>query len=115
MLKEIRNQPEHIRVLFMWLSVFIVFSLIVFIWFQGFEQKITALLEKPQEAGVANQESPLSVMARSFGDLKALILDLFGLAVGFKKEAEIKSNLENRFGTKIEPRLLPVSEDKSND
>lgn len=99
------------RALFMWLSVFIVFSLVVFIWFQGFEQKIFALINQPEEKNeVVNQGSPLSVMVQSLGDLKATILDLFGLAVGSKKEAEIKSNLENRFGVKVEPNLLPLSE-----
>ena len=110
MLKEIREQPEYIRTIFMWLSVFIVFSLIVFVWFQGFERKISTLISQPGQEEAARQESPLSVIAGGLGDLKATVLDLFGLAVGSKKEEEIKNNLENRFGTKIEPNLLPVSE-----
>ena len=109
MLKEIRQQPERIRALFMWLSVFIVFSLVIFIWLQGFQQKLTLLLN-PSESEKAKQESPFRVVGESFNDLRATILDLFGLASGTKKETEIKSNLEDRFGVKIEPRLLPISE-----
>ena len=111
MLKEIRQQPEHIRAIFMWLSVFIVFSLVVFVWFRGFERKISLLINEPEkESGMAEQRSPASVITGSFRDLRATIIDLFGLAAGSKKEVEVKNNFEDRFGEKIEPNLLPVSE-----
>lgn len=93
----------------MWLSVFIVFSLVVFVWFQGFQQKLTFLLDPLKESEMAEEMSPFVVIGSSFNDLKATILDLFGLASGTKKETEVKSNLEYRFGT-IEPKLLPLSE-----
>lgn len=112
MLKEIRNQPEHIRALFMWLSVFIVFSLVVFVWFNSFQQKLTLLLNPQDQVAAAEEESPFAVITKSLNDLKATIFDLFGLASGMKKELEVKNNLEDRFGVKIEPRLLPLSEDK---
>lgn len=110
MLKEIRRQPEHIRALFMWLSVFIVFSLVIFVWLQGFQQKLTLLLNPSNESETAKQESPFAVVGESFNDLRATILDLFGLVSGTKNEKEIKNNLEDRFGAKIEPKLLPLSE-----
>lgn len=100
----------------MWLSVFIVFSLIIFVWVQSFQQKLTFLLNPPQEnAAMAKQESPFAVIGKSFNDLRATILDLFGLAAGTKKEVEVKNSLEERFGVRVEPRLLPLSEDKSDD
>lgn len=110
MLKEIRNQPEHIRALFMWLSVFIVFSLVIFVWANSFQQKLALLLNPEEKTETAKQESPLAVISGGLNDLRATIVDLFGLASGRKNELEIKSNLEDRFGSKIEPNLLPVSE-----
>ncbi len=93
----------------MWLSVFIVFSLVVFIWIQSFQQKLTFLINPGQErAGAGEQESPLSVIGGSFNDLKAAISDLFGLTRGPEKQSqESTDNLES---SDIKPRLLPVSE-----
>ena len=110
MLKEIRKQPEHIRAIFMWLSVFIVFSLVVFVWLNSFQQKLTLLLGSEKEEKTTEQESPLAAIGHGLGDLKAEIGDLFGLTSGTKEQKEVIENIEERLGTKIEPRLLPVSE-----
>ena len=110
MLKEIRRQPEHIRALFMWLSVFIVFSLVIFIWANSFQQKLVLLLNPPEEEVLAEEESPFAVIAKSATDLKATILDLFGLVRGTRNETEVINSLEERF--EIGPNLLPLSEDK---
>jgi len=108
MLKEIRKQPEHIRALFMWLSVFIVFSLVIFVWANSFQQKLVLLLDSKEKTETAKQESPLAVIAGGFNDLRATIIDLFGLASGGKNQAEVIDNLEKRF--KVEPKLLPLSD-----
>lgn len=92
----------------MWLSVFIVFSLVIFVWFQGFEQKLTFLLNPSQAPEMAEQESPFTTIGKSFNDLRATIFDLFGLVAGTK--VEVINNLEDKAGEKIEPRLLPLSE-----
>ena len=111
MLKEIRQQPDHIRAVFMWLSVFIVFSLVLFVWLQGFQQKLALMLDPSLEgSAVADAGSPFAVIGDSFDDLGATIGDLFGLTVGTRNESDIRNNLEDRFGPKIEPRLLPVSD-----
>ena len=94
----------------MWLSVFIVFSLVVFVWFNSFQQKLTFLLNPEKEEKTAEQESPLAVIGHGLGDFKAVLGDLFGLASGTKEQKEVIENIEERLGTKIEPRLLPVSE-----
>lgn len=112
MLKEIREQPEHIRAIFMWLSVFIVFSLVIFVWANSFQQKLALLLNSPEEEKVlAEEESPFVVIGKSLNDLKATILDLFGLVNGARNETEVINNLERRF--EVEPNLLPLSEDKN--
>ena len=94
----------------MWLSVFIVFSLVIFVWLQGFQQKLVVLLDPSKESEIAKEESPFAVIGKSFDDLRATILDLFGLASGRKNEEEVKTNLEERSEIKIQPRLLPLSE-----
>ncbi|MBI2057876.1 MAG: hypothetical protein HYT63_02745 [Candidatus Yanofskybacteria bacterium] len=43
-LKEIRNQPEHIRHIFMWLCVVTSFSLVVMVWFKSTQSKFVAML-----------------------------------------------------------------------
>ncbi len=93
----------------MWLSVFIVFSLVVFVWFRSFERRLAYLVNSDQTAAArVNQESPFSIMRIGFSDLRATILDLFGLAKGIKDQTEILDNLDKRF--RVEPRLLPVAE-----
>ena len=109
MLNEIRRQPPHIRAIFMWLSVFIVFSLVIFIWLQGFQQRLTFLLNPSKESEMAEEVSPLATIGKSFNDLRATIFDLFGLVAGTKSNIEIKNSLENKTGGKIVPRLLPLS------
>ena len=65
--KEIKQQPEHIREIFMWLSVFIIFSLIGFVWFKSFQEKMIVLLnpelmpEEEQEP-FANALAPFVVL-----------------------------------------------------
>lgn len=111
MLDEIKKQPDHIRSIFMWLSVFIVFSLVVFVWLQAFQQKLALLLNPSlEDSAIAGAGSPFAVIGGSFSDLGATISDLFGLTIGIRSEKDVKDNLEDRFGSKIEPRLLPVSE-----
>ena len=99
----------------MWLSVFIVFSLVIFVWLQGFQQRLTFLLNPSQVPEMAEQGPPLVIIGKSFNDLRATIFDLFGLVAGTKNEVEVRNNLEDKVGGKIAPRLLPLSEDKSND
>lgn len=115
MLDEIKKQPSHIRAIFMWLSVFIVFSLIIFVWIQSFQQKLSFLLNPSKNSEITQQESPLETIGESFKDLRATIFDLFGLVAGLKEENEIRDNLKVRVENKVEPKLLPLSEDKSND
>ena len=110
MLKEIRNQPSHIRTLFMWLSVFIVFSAVVFVWANSFQQKLVFMLAPAEEKAVVGNRSPFALVGSSVGGLKATIFDLFGLAAGTKEYDEIIRSMEERVEQKIKPRLLPISE-----
>ncbi|TSC90908.1 MAG: hypothetical protein CEN90_740 [Parcubacteria group bacterium Licking1014_17] len=44
LLNEIKNQPEHIRKIFMWVCVIIVFSIIGFGWFRTTQKQFANLL-----------------------------------------------------------------------
>jgi len=94
----------------MWLSVFIVFSLVVFVWIQSFQQRLTFLLNPSEELETAKQESPIAIMGKSFNELRATIFDLFDLAAETKEGSEVRNNLEEKIEGKIAPRLLPISE-----
>ena len=50
-LHEIRQQPIHIRHLFMWTSVVITFSLVAFIGFNSTKNNVVALLNPENEHG----------------------------------------------------------------
>lgn len=106
MLKEIRKQPEHIRALFMWLSVFIVFSAIAFIWFNSFQNRMRAFLNS-KEKELTKEESPFGIIKKSFNDFKADIIDLFSSSKTIK---EIKE--KENFQEIIPLRLLPLSGEK---
>ena len=110
MLSEIRKQPDHIRALFMWLSVFIVFSAVVFVWADSFQQKLVFMLDGSEEKALVEARSPFAIVGSSAGDLKATVLDLFGLAGGTREQDEVLRNIQERVEQRIKPRLLPVSE-----
>ncbi len=110
MLDEIRKQPSHIRALFMWLSVFIAFSAVVFVWVNSFQQKLVFMLEEPEQKAALEDRSPFAMIGLSVNDLKATVFDLFGLAKGTKEQDEVFKNMEDRVEERIKPRLLPVSE-----
>lgn len=103
MLKEIRKQPEHIRAIFMWLSVFIVFSLIFFVWFGFFKAKLVSLLNNSENA-VAKQESPFTAIGQDLGELKAMIWNVFN-----KPESELKDSSQDQ---EIAPKMFPLSGEK---
>ena len=88
-LEEIRQQPEHIRHVFMWLGVVITFSLVSFVWFRSTEEKFVAMLH-PEEykqlqalhqlaaKQTENGPSPLASLRDSFSFLRASLGELLG-------------------------------------
>jgi len=113
LLQEIKEQPEHIRHIFMWVCVVIVFSVIGFVWFRSTEKKFVALLNPEQaqeeqalaEKNKTGMPSPFATILESWGNLKANISELIlGKPSSF--------NVENG-GMKPEetvpPQKLPLS------
>lgn len=80
LLDEIRQQPLHIRHLFMWTMVAITFSVIGFLWFQETKNNFVALLnpkQQQEQTAVASEPSPFSAIGRSLKSLQANISELF--------------------------------------
>ena len=85
-MKEIRNQPEYIREIFMWVSVVIVSSLVLFGWLKSTQNKIYALINPDAvaqeralaEANKANQPSLFANITGSLGGIKNSLNEFFG-------------------------------------
>lgn len=111
MLKEIRKQPEHIRLLFMWLSVIIVFSAISYVWFADFQDHLVAMINPnlaPSENRVfAELAGPLKGMGQSFKALGAIISTGFGLFGDDTKPNEKKAEELFQYLDNLKPNLLP--------
>lgn len=102
----------------MWLSVFIIFSLIGFVWFKSFQEKMIVLLnpelmsEEEQEP-FANALAPFVVLKNGVKDLKSSFADL-GSLFGFLNDDD-DDDFENIIKTLEEsqknenPKSLPLS------
>lgn len=115
--QEIREQPPHIRELFMWVSVVITFSVIGFAWFRATTKQFVALLNPPQagEARILAEErnqppSPFATLFVSIKDLRATIGELFNLARA-PSDFEIDKG-ERQEAPPIAPRKLPLTGEK---
>jgi len=117
-LDEIKQQPPHIREIFMWVCVVITFSVIGFAWFRTTARQFAALVnpENVQTRALAEKnenqtESPFATLFISLKDLGANIFELFD----FKGEArnfEIQKTQRIEAGETIQPQKLPLSEDR---
>ncbi len=115
LLHEIRQQPEHIRHVMMWLSVTIVFSMVGFVWFRSTQEKFVAMLhpeeykQLQEERQLARQggDSPLAGLWNSFGTLRASLGELLkGQSTDLVRE---KKALDK---TQAPAKQLPLSSDK---
>lgn len=115
LLEEIRNQPAHIREIFMWLSVVIVFSAVSFFWFQSTAKQFVALVN-PQKAkddralaqkNKLEQQSVLAVIGQSADTLKDGIAEFFGFT-----EDKTTEFIGSYRSEPIPPNLFPTSNDK---
>lgn len=118
LLEEIRSQPAHIREIFMWSCVVIVFSMVGFVWFKQTTKQFVALMhpEEAQERALAekeealrqaqsNQLSPFATILNAVDDLRANISELL---TGPKS---LDINNEQLIPEKeIPPQKLPLSE-----
>ncbi len=133
LLQEIRQQPEHIRHIMMWLCVVITFSLVGFVWFKSTQAKFVAMLhseevrqeidptrfadrdvKKLTELAVKNAkepESPFASIGNAFSLLKASIIDLMGSS---KTEFDLEKKRDSAKGifNQSNNKGLPLSEFK---
>lgn len=85
LLDEIRQQPLHIRKIFMWCMVVITFSMVGLWYANSTKNQIVALLNTNPPAGTQNSavaeesqgSSPFALMARTLRDLRAQISSFF--------------------------------------
>lgn len=85
-LDEIKQQPPHIREIFMWVCVVITFSIIGYAWFRVTTKQFVALLnpEQAEETRALAQEKtaplPFATILTALKDLRANIFELFDLS-----------------------------------
>ncbi len=113
-LDEIKEQPEHIRHLFMWVCVVIVFSVVGFVWFRNTEKRFVALLNPEQaqeeralaEKTKANTLSPFATIFNAWNDLRANISELI---LGKQSGLEINNREVKPAEEPLPPQKLPLS------
>lgn len=106
-IREIREQPLHIRKLFMWSLVIVSFSALGFVWFQGTRQNVLALMGNlPDKAQVEHKDNVASPFAVIFNSVSSLRADLAGLFSGDSKAS--KEARQQPSQSPIPPRSLPV-------
>lgn len=114
LLQEIKNQPPHIRKIFMWLMVVITFSVVGFIWFKNTEKRFVALLnpEQAQESRAlaekikAQTPSPFATIFSSWSDLKANLSELF---LGKQSNFSVENGGTGAKEEQLPPQKLPLS------
>lgn len=117
-IKEIREQPPHIRELFMWVCAVITFSIIGFAWFKSTTKQFVALLNPEQALGnralaKADENKVTAPFATIFGslkDLRANIFELFNLAKK-SRSFEIENGSSENLSP-VRPQKLPLSDTK---
>ncbi len=135
LLQEIRQQPEHIRHIMMWLCVVTIFSLVALVWFRTTQQRLVAMLhpaerlEAPAADRFADRDlrkleeerirqlaedkkvpSPFASIWSSFGVLRASIGELLGSGQEISQPTAKKT--ENIKLNRNTGKMLPLSKDK---
>lgn len=114
-IEEIRAQPEHIRHIFMWVCVVIVFSVVGFVWFRNTEKRFIALLNPEQaqeERALAEKTktqipSPFATIFNAWKDLRANISELI---LGKQSEFSVDKGGIGSKEVPLPPQKLPLSE-----
>lgn len=119
-LKNIQEQPRHIREIMFSLCVIITVSLVGIVWFNDFQSDMYALLnpeEVQQERFLAENktDSLFGFVGQTLGDIGSIWTDFWGSVssgggmIEFDSALE-KSEIQNSPGDKV--YLLPLSEQK---
>lgn len=113
LLQEIREQPEHIRHIFMWVCVVIVFSAVGFVWFRQTSKQFVAMLhpEESQARALAEKNNPKqpSPFATIFSSLQSLRANISELFVG-PKPVNINNGPAGTEQEQLPPQKLPLSD-----
>lgn len=113
LLEEIRQQPEHIRHIFMWTMVVITFSVVGFVWFRQTTKQFVALLhpEEEQQRVLAEKNKPQqpSPFATIFNSLRDLQANISELLAGSKQSLDVNNNPSAPNDKQLPPQKLPLS------
>ena len=113
LLREIRSQPEHIRSVFMWLSVIISFSIVSFFWFKSTAKDFVAIVNPTPEIERAfaqeDQEATESLFANIGLSIKDFTREMNRLLGFTNEEDDININNQPK-QAEIKPRKFPVQE-----
>lgn len=116
LIKQIREQPLHIRKAFMWTLVVVTFSFVGVMWFQTTQKNFVALLH-PQDAAQQQAEadtalaakektdevaSPFAVAKKAWSSLTANVSGIFSNNNTEEKERNITTPRP------VPPQTLPV-------
>jgi hypothetical protein len=113
-LEEIRNQPPHIREIFMWVCVVLTFSVVGFSWFKSTTRQFAALVNPEQYKNSdmlaeKEEQSPFATISKAWGGLTANIKELFDFS-GKANSIEIENGSSGQKA--VEPNLLPLTGDR---
>lgn len=111
-LKNIQEQPQHIREIMFGFCVITTVSLVGAVWFNDLQNDMYALLnpeEVRQERFLAqeNSESLFGVLGKTFGDISSVFSGFWGSS---GSGDEVRTEVENKTLNKV--YLLPLSEEK---
>lgn len=118
---EIRKQPDHIREIFMWLSVVITTSIVGYVWIGSVSRDITALANPGQteQRTYAQKDGKAQTTASLFGNfgqsvsgLTATISELIGVRANTSSGAKISS--DSKVPPVVAPQLFPTTQDKKS-
>jgi len=112
--QEIKEQPPHIREIFMWVCVVAVFSVVGYSWFQSTTKQFVAMvnpdLARQNQTLAENQKAPTTpfgTLARSWQDLRANINELFNFA-DKPNSIQIENIVNVSPLPAVKPNLLPL-------
>lgn len=116
--EEIKQQPPHIREMFMWTFVVITFSIVGFVWMRSTTKQFLALVnpEYAEQSRVLAEEqdkteSPFATIFVAFKNLRADIGQLFDFSKR-GNDFEVIKNQRTESADSVEAQELPLSGDR---
>lgn len=115
LIREIRNQPDHIRELIAGLCTVVIASLVALVWFNSFKHDVFVLLNPDQQTDnrflASDSTSLFGYIGKAFSDGKAQITEFIKGSHTSTISPTTNSNTTSS-NTESNPHALPVSGDR---